>query len=378
MGGSLRTWVEISTSCIAANYDRVRSAVGASIEVMPVVKADAYNHGAVEVARTLVSTRDVKLLAVASAEEGVALRQAAIATRILLMADFLPFERDLIFEYDLTPVLHAVEHIRELSALGAKYGRVIPFHLKVDTGLTRLGTGTVGNDVTEALRDAPHAALEGIMTHLASAENFESAQTDEQTDRFVGLCSQLCQSVSSPPAYLHMAASSAIAYGRRNAWHTLVRPGLSLYGYVSEPVGEPKAHLFKVFPALTWKAAVIAVKDLPSGTLIGYGGRYRTERPTRTAVLAAGYADGYPHRLVNKGKVIIHGHLAPIVGAVSMDLLTVDVTDCPPVIPGDSAILLGRAEGVSMDAQDIARLAETIPYAILCGIGRRVKRVYVA
>jgi alanine racemase len=158
----------------------------------------------------------------------------------------------------------------------------------------------------------------------------------------------------------------------------MVRPGHAVYGYVSQVakgMGPPR--LLEVRPALAWKTAVLAVKDLPAGALVGYGGMYRTTQPTRIAVLAAGYADGIPHRLSNKGRVIANGHLAPMIGAVSMDLTTIDITHCPPLVAGDPVTLLGSEGGVSIDAQQIARLAGTISYSVLCGIHARVKRIYI-
>jgi alanine racemase len=342
---------------------------------MPVVKADAYNHGAVEVSRILVS-QGVRFLAVASAEEGVALRRAGIKIGIVILSDFLPSERDLLVQYDLAPVLYAVAHVREFSALATKAGRVLPFHLKVDTGLTRLGMLATGADIVEQIRNTENVSLQGVMTHLASAEDFDSPQSASQIDRFSDICAAL-MNMGSLPELLHMSSTNAIAYGRRDAWHSMVRPGLSLYGYVSPASGIPAERLLQVEPVLTWKASVLSVKDIPEGSLIGYGGSYRTTRPSRIAVLAAGYADGYPHSLGNVGQVIVNSRLAPIRGAVSMDLITIDVTDCPPVAPGDAAVLLGNTPEASMNAQDIADLAGTIPYVILCSIGRRVKRVYV-
>jgi len=158
----------------------------------------------------------------------------------------------------------------------------------------------------------------------------------------------------------------------------MVRPGHAVYGYVS-PVAKGTAPppLLEVRPALAWKTAVLAVKDLPTGSLVGYGGMYRTAQPTRIAVLAAGYADGIPHRLSNKGRVIANGHLAPIIGAVSMDLTTIDITHCPPLAVGDAVTLLGSEGDVSIDAQQIARVAGTISYSVLCGIHARVKRIYI-
>jgi alanine racemase len=257
-----------------------------------------------------------------------------------------------------------------------KARRTLPFHLKVDSGLSRLGTRDTCTDIVAAIKVAPNISLEGLMTHFASAEDFASSQTDDQISTFFEIKDVLC-SFGLKPSFIHLSSTNALAYGRRQAWQNLVRPGLSLYGYVSPAVGNPPEYLLPVRPALTWKAAVLAVKDLPEGACVGYNARFRTRRPTRLAVLAAGYADGYPHQLGNTGRVIVDGVLAPIVGAISMDLITVDVTDCPSLVAGDTVTLLGEQNGVSMNAQDIAALAGTIPYAILCSIGKRVHRRYV-
>ena len=168
-----------------------------------------------------------------------------------------------------------------------------------------------------------------------------------------------------------------MAYQRKDAWWNLVRPGHAIYGYVSPARGAAPKRRLEVKPALTWKATVLSVKDLEAGSLIGYGGMHRAGRAMRIAVLAAGYADGIPHRLSNRGQVIAHGRLAPIVGAVSMDLTTIDVTASPEIRVGDAVTLLGSEGRVSIDAQQMARLAGTISYGVLCGISARVKRVYV-
>ena len=371
----MRSWVEISRKQIAENYRSIAAVVGNGVEVMPVVKADAYNHGATEVSQVLVH-EGVRSFAVASADEGVTLRRAGIKSRIVLMADFLPAERDAVIEYNLTPVLHSIDQVRALSVMAAKAARTLAYHLKIDSGFNRLGTSASCLEIIDAVQAASNITLEGLMTHLASSEDFTSSQTDDQINRFMELCEKLrCITANAPS--IHLSSTNAIAYGRREAWHNLVRPGLSLYGYVTPALGEPRARLLQVSPSLAWKAAVLAVKDLPSGALVGYNARFRTCRPTRAVVVAAGYADGYPHNLGNTGKVIVNGVLAPIIGAVSMDLMVVDVTDCTPVMPGDAVILLGRQDNTSMNAQDIATLAGTIPYAILCGVNKRVDRHYI-
>jgi alanine racemase len=371
-----RSWVEISLQQIADNFRAVCDVVGPSVEVMPVVKADAYRHGAVEVSRVLASA-GAKWLAVSNVEEGAILRDRGITQRILVMADFLPAERAGLLDYNLTPVIHSLADISDWDRLAAERGTPRDYHLKIDSGMGRLGTRASASEILQAIGAAKHARLEGLMTHLASAANYASTQTEEQLQAFQAICEELA-GAGVHPQILHLSSSTPIAYGRRGAWHRMVRPGHAIYGYVS-PIakGMAPARLLDVRPALTWKAAVLAVKDLPAGALVGYGGMYRTAQPSRIAVLSAGYADGIPHRLSNKGRVIAKGHWAPIIGAVSMDLTTIDITHCPPLQPGDAVTLLGAEGSISIDAQQIARVAGTISYSVLCGIHARVKRIYV-
>jgi alanine racemase len=373
---AFRSWVEISLKQIAANFRAVRDVVGPDVEVMPVVKADAYRHGAVEVSRALAAA-GARWLAVSNVEEGAILRDRGIATRILVMADFLPAERAGLLDYNLTPVIHSLPDIAEWERVAAARGVTADYHLKIDSGMGRLGTRAPAREIVKAIGAAQHVRLEGLMTHFASAANYASTQTEEQLRAFQALCADLASAGVNPPI-LHLASSTPIAYGRRDAWQRMVRPGHAVYGYVS-PVakGTAPSRVLEVRPALAWKTAVLAVKDLPAGALVGYGGMYRTTQPTRIAVLAAGYADGIPHRLSNKGRVIANGHLAPIIGAVSMDLTTIDITHCPPLAPGDAVTLLGSEGDVSIDAQQIARVAGTISYSVLCGIHARVKRIYI-
>jgi len=361
----MRSWVEVSLGTIRANYRAVRTVVGDTAEVMPVVKADAYRHGAIEVSQAL-EAEGAPWLAVSNVEEGVALRQAGMQARILVMADFLFSERHAFKEFALTPVVHSLPDISQAE---------VPYHLKIDSGMGRLGTRAQPEEIVRAVQ-AGAASIEGVMTHFASAANYSSPQTTEQIVRFGAVLRALCAAGLSP-RYVHSSATIPIAYKRCEAWGNLVRPGHAIYGYVSPTRGSAPASALGVRPALTWKAAVLAVKELEAGSLIGYGGMHRAERPMRIAILAAGYADGIPHRLSNKGNVIAKGKLAPIVGAVSMDLTTIDVTSCPELHPGDSVMLLGSEGGMSIDAQQVARQAGTISYSVLCGISARVKRVYV-
>jgi alanine racemase len=370
-----RSWVEVSRRQIAENFRAVREVVGPGVEIAPVVKADAYRHGAVEVSRVLMN-EGARWLCVSSVDEGCTIRESGIAARILVMADFLPSERAALVEYQLTPVLHALADIAELNRMAAEREQPLAYHLKVDSGMGRLGTRASASEIVEAVSANRWARLEGLMTHFASAADYTSTQTGDQLRRFRSVCDGIC-GAGIRVDFVHLSSTIPVAYCRKEAWATMVRPGHAIYGYVSPPRGTAPSRVLNVKPALTWKAAILAVKDIPEGALVGYGGIYRAARPMRIAVLAAGYADGIPHRLSNRGRVIAGGKLAPIVGAVSMDLTTIDVSHSPELRAGDAVTLLGSEGGLSIDAQQIARTAGTISYSVLCGIHARVKRIYV-
>lgn len=370
-----RSWVEVSRRQIADNFQSVKSVVGPSVEVMPVVKADAYRHGALEVSRVLVE-QGARWLAVSNVDEGVALRESGIAARILVMADFLPVERIALLDHDLTPVIHSLGDLLQLNQLAELRGTPVLYHLKIDSGMGRLGTRAPAEEIAEAILASKWARLEGIMTHFASAADYGTSQTDEQMARFAQISNALAAS-GIRAQYMHMSSTIPVAYARRLAWGSMVRPGHAIYGYVSPPRGHAPARVLNVRPALTWKASILAVKDIPEGALIGYGGMYRAPKAMRIAVIAAGYADGIPHRLSNRGRVIAGGQMVPIIGAVSMDVTTIDVTQVPQLQVGDAVTLLGTEGEVTIDAQQIARTAGTISYGVLCGISARVKRVYI-
>lgn len=340
------------------------------------VKADAYRHGAIEVSRRLCD-EGARWLAVGNVEEGASLRDAGIGCRILVMADFLPAERSGLLEYNLTPVIHSLEGIEDWDRLAAARGLKAAYHLKIDSGMGRLGTRAGASEILRAVESAKHVQLEGLMTHFASSADYSTRQTEEQILTFQSICSMLAEGGVNPPL-VHLSSTIPVAYGRQDSWRKMVRPGHAIYGYISPASrGSAPLRLLHVKPALTWKAAVLAVKEIPAGALVGYGGMFRAPHTMRIAVLAAGYADGIPHRLSNRGRVIAAGKLTSIIGAVSMDLTTIDVTDCPPLQVGDPVTLLGTEGEVTIDAQQIARIAGTISYSVLCGISARVKRVYV-
>lgn len=370
-----RSYALISREQLRRNYRSVRAAAGPGVAVMAVVKAGAYGHGSEEVARVLVA-EGVEWLAVSSVAEGVTLRQAGIATPILVMTGVLPQEWRAVIESRLTPSVHSLQDLITLDRMARESETTVDYHLKIDSGMNRMGTRAAAEEIVTALRSATHARLNGLMTHFASPADYTTKQTEEQTDYFSAIIEQLRAAGFAPP-HIHMSSTNALAYRRNPGWLTMVRPGHALYGYVSPARGSGPKPLLDVKPILTWKAKILTVKEIPEGARVGYGGVFHAPQPMRIAVLAAGYADGVSHRLSNKGKVIAAGKLAPILGTVCMDLTTIDISHTTTLIPGDEVTLLGREGDVSLDAQQIARMAGTISYAILCGIGARVERIYI-
>ncbi len=355
-----RTWLEVSLDQIKSNFRLIARTVGPTVSLMPVVKADAYRHGAVAVSQSL-EHEGAEWLAVSNIDEGKALRESGIRARILVMADRVSTDPRAWAEFRLTPAIHDLADIPLLPP-----GH--PYHLKIDSGMHRLGTLASPDEI---LRATSGTNLEGLMTHFASSADYTSPQTDRQQAAFDLILARL------RPAYVHAASTNPLHFARRQSWGNLVRPGYAIYGYVSHPKGQAPAELLPVAPALQWKATILLTKGVPAGAPVGYGAQYITQRPTRLGILGVGYADGLPHRLSNKGQVLAAGKLVPILGAVSMDVTTVDLTDVPQLQAGDHVTLLGHDGPHSLDARQIARLAGTIAYSVLCGISTRVPRYYI-
>ncbi len=373
-------WAEVSLTALRQNFRTVQKHVGAKVTVCAVVKADAYGHGAVECSRAL-EAEGARWLGVTSLDEAIPLREAGIRSNILLMTGFWRGEEAEIIRLHLTPTVWEPWHIEALETAAAALGVVQhPVHLKVDTGMGRLGVAVDRlPGVLAALKAAKHLVLDGLSTHLASSEIMDAPSVAEQERNFEA-ARRMVQEAGMEPVFVHMANTAAVI-SRRETWNTMVRPGVALYGYylpfqrAGREVSGGTLRL-PVKPVLTWKTRILSLRDFDANQPLGYGATYVTKARAHVAVLPVGYADGYNRQLSNRGRVIVREHYAPIVGRISMDLTLVDVTGIPGIAVGDEVILLGTGEGLSVDALEHAELANSTPYEILCNISKRVPRRY--
>jgi alanine racemase len=374
------TWADVSLSTLRQNFRTVQKHVGAAVTVCAVVKADAYGHGAVECSRALQG-EGAKWLGVTSLDEAIPLRDAGIQSNILLMTGFWRGEEAEIIRLQLTPTVWELWQIESLDKAAAGLGVARhPVHLKVDTGMGRLGVAVEQLPaVLRALSTAKYLRLEGLSTHLASSEIMDAPSVAEQERNFEA-ARNIVREAGFEPSFVHMANTGAVI-SRRETWNTMVRPGVALYGYylpfqrAGREVSGGTLRL-PVKPILTWKTRILSLRNFAANQPLGYGGTYATKAPAHVAVLPVGYADGYNRQLSNRGRVIVRDHYAPIVGRISMDLTLADVTGIPGVSVGDEVILLGSTDGLSVDALEHAELANSTPYEILCNISKRVPRRY--
>ena len=373
------TWAEVSLGTLRQNFRTVLKHTGTGVTVCAVVKADAYGHGAVECARAL-QAEGARWLGVTSLDEAIPLREAGIKSRILLMTGFWRGEENEIVRLQLTPTVWEPWHIEALENAAACGTFPEAVHLKVDTGMGRLGVSLDELPaLLQTLNAAPHLTLEGLSTHLASSEIMDAPSVAEQSRCFEA-AQRMVRAAGFHPSLVHMANTSALI-SRRETWNNMVRPGIAIYGYflpfqrAGREVSGGTLRL-PVKPVLTWKTRILSMRKFAPNQALGYGGTYVTKAPAQVAVLPVGYADGYNRQLSNRGRVIVRDHYAPIIGSISMDLTLADVTGIPGIAVGDEVILLGSSDGLTVDALEHARLANSSPYEILCNISKRVPRRY--
>jgi alanine racemase len=374
-------WAEISTAAIAKNLAVIRRHIGPKPQILAVVKANAYGLGAVPVSKALAKA-GADRFGVTCQNEGIELREAGIRKPILVLTGFWPGEEKSFIRHGLTPTVTRLEDVKNLerAAKAARVKSPLRFHLKINTGMNRLGLPPDQIEAfVSALADSRHIQLEGTFTHFASAEDFSAQQTDEQESAFRA-CLDRLRALRVSPGIIHMANSGAIC-ARPSTWADMVRPGAILYGYYQSFDPPQKGHEVQrrlpVEPSLSLRARIISLRDLPAGQPVGYSAKFVTARPSRIAVINAGYADGILRQRTNHGCVLVRGRGVPMVGAISMDLTTLDVTNVPEVALGDIVTIYGRDGEAEIRVSDVAREIGTVTSDLLCALGRRVPRYYL-
>lgn len=375
-------WAEISLTQLKENLAIIRRHVGPERKVLAVVKADAYGHGAVPVARALEQA-GVDMLGIAAVEEGIELRRGGVRAPILVLTGFFPGEEKDLLEHDITPGITEVGQLELLEKAAARAGRRLRCHVKIDTGMGRLGVPCAEVPrVLDKLAASRTLELEGLYTHFASAEDFTSDQTEKQVACFEQARAQFAARGFRPPL-IHLANTGALV-ARPETWGTMVRPGSMLYGYLSFykfPAGQDRtaelAARVPVRPVLSLKAQVYLVRDYPAQAPLGYGANFVTQRPSRIAVLPIGYGDGWRRGLSGCSRVSIRGCFAPTVGTIGMDLTLADVTDVPGAQAGDDVLLIGMNGSQVIPPTDLAKALGTVASEVLTGLTKRVPRVYL-
>jgi alanine racemase len=372
------TWAEIDLHQLAANFRQVKQRVGTTARIMAVVKANAYGHGAVECARRLAA-EGADWFGVALPEEAIQLRNAGVTQPILCLAGFWPGQPRACIQHRLTPVIYRVDMLEALNQAAIEAGVIADVHVKVDTGMGRLGVRFDQlSELVGALNRFQNVRVDGLMTHLAAADdNACKPLTLDQIRRFDEAVT-VFREHGYRPTHLHLANSAGI-YGHRESWGNMVRPGGVLYGLWRDvlplSVSDPK-----LSPVMSLYTRIIMLKWVPSGETIGYGCTFEASRRSLIATLPIGYHDGYMRGFSNRSHVIVRGVYAPVVGRVSMDLTLIDVTDIQGVQLHDEVTLLGwdrRNPDLRIRAEDLARISGTLSYEVTCGVGDRVPRIYV-
>jgi alanine racemase len=370
------TWAEINLDNLVHNFQLMKSAAGTGVSIMAAVKADAYGHGAVDCARAL-DVAGCRWFGVALPEEGVELRDAGIARPILCMSGFWEGQEASLIARQLTPALFRLDVLEAFDRASHQAGVVSDYHLKVDTGMGRLGVpaNELGVFLDEATK-FQSLRLDGVMTHFASADDPGQAEfTGRQMSSF-DQAVEMVRAKGFTPRWLH-AANSAAAHAGAGVRGNLLRLGGVLYGLWRD-VTNPAIPPFDWQPVMSLHSRVLYLKTVAAGSRLGYGGTFLTSRESRIATLPLGYADGLRRVLSNRGRVLVRGRPAPIVGRISMDLTLVDVTDVPGVVIGDDVVIIGRDGESQITAEEVGALAGTISYEVSCGISDRVPRIVVA
>ncbi len=368
------TWLEINLSHIAHNFKAAKAYAEEDVIAAAVVKANAYGHGAVEVSRACVEA-GAGYLVVATMGEALELREAGFQVPILILG-WTPEENfEQAIEYEICVALYDAGEAEKLNAKALAMGKNALGHLKIDTGMSRLGmqADESGLQTAEAILKMEGITIKGMFTHFSKADEADKTFANLQIERFNRFTEELEKRTGVHIALRHMGASAGVM-DMPEGHYNMIRPGIMLYGY--QPSDEMH-HVADLKPALTWKARLGRVVKLPAGRRIGYNGTYELKRDTLVATIPVGYADGYNRLLGNRGYVICQGKKLPIIGKICMDYFMVDATELPDLKAGDEVILLGEDQGVSITVPVMAKMLNTIEHEITCDISLRVPRIYV-
>lgn len=373
--GHRPTWARIDLDALAGNFHFVRRRVSPKVKVMAVVKADAYGHGAVECARRL-EAEGADWFGVATPEEGIELREAGIRQPILCLGGFWEGQAEDCLRFKLVPVIYRIDMAETLDRAARAAGVVADVHVKIDTGMGRLGVRYEAvAEFADALKAFTNIRVDGLMTHFAAADDPDrDCFTSDQTLRFRDAVN-VFRARGFNPTYEDLG-NSAGAYAHEDAWGNMVRPGGILYGLwrdILPPAPEP----LQLRPVMSLHSRIMLLKRVAKGETLGYGCTFEASRETLVATLPLGYHDGYMRALSNRGHVIVRGQYASVVGRISMDLTLIDVTDVQGIALNDVVTLLGEDGELSVPAEELAKTAGTLSYEVTCGISARVPRVFV-
>jgi len=368
----LPTWVEIDLDTLSHNLDTIRRRTGDGVKVLLTVKADAYGHGAVQVAQAARNGNDrVEMFGVATVDEAIELRESGVSTAILVLSPVLESELPVVIESGFAVTSSSVEFAAAASRLAVAAGRTLEVHIEIDTGMGRTGVAASNafDEITRVSR-LPGLRLGGVYTHFPTSDT-DAEFTRHQIREFNAIVARLRESGVTIPR-VHSANSAAVSEIAESHMD-MVRPGLLAYGLHPSGAGVGLG----VRPVMSWKSRLVAVRRVPAGHTISYGREFTTSRDSTIGVVPVGYGHGYPFALSNRGEMIISGRRVPIVGRVTMDMTMVDLTDLPAApAPGDEVILVGASGEVAITFHDVAAWADTICYEIMCGISKRVPRTY--
>ncbi|MBR1969321.1 MAG: alanine racemase [Clostridia bacterium] len=368
-----RVYAQINKNSILKNIKKIKESLKNDVKLMPVIKADAYGHGALEVAKLLVPYSD--FFAVAVIEEALQIKQEGIKTPLLILGYVNPDSYEDIVDNDIRIPVFTYEAAKRLSDIAKKKNKIAKIHIAIDTGMNRIGFKNKPENlkVIEEISVLENIFIEGIFTHFATADEKDNSFMKEQEKSFSDFVVKL-ESMGICIPIKHVSNSAAIIYGN-SLNYNMVRSGIITYGlYPSDEVDKSK---LIVEPSLEFISHVVYVKIIEKGDTVSYGRTFTAEKPMKIATIPVGYADGYPRLLSNKGRVIINGKYAPIIGRICMDQFMVDVSDIEDVNEGDTVILIGKQGDCAISADEIAVFSQTINYEIVCGIGKRVPRIYI-